>query len=134
MKTKLLIPPLLVATMAAVGCESLATADVEVGTSAGVAHTLNDYAYRTFPAAEARIQIATLVALQRMNIKVAAARKTNGGEIIQAKAKNRAIEVELEALSPNTTRMRAVARNGFLNDRTTALEIIAQTERLLGDT
>ena len=59
---------------------------------------------------------------------------TRGGEIIQAKAENLDIEVELEALSPNTTRMRAAARNGYTNDSAAALEIISQTVRLPGDT
>lgn len=60
--------------------------------------------------------------------------KTKGGEIIQAKAENRDIEVELEALSLYTTRMRAAARNGYTNDSATALAIISQTVRLPGDT
>lgn len=121
-------------SVAAAGCESMALTAFGVGTSAGVSHTLNGYAYRTFTASETRIKVATLVALQRMNIKVASAKKTKGGELILAKAENREIEVELEALSPNTTRMRAVARDGLLNDGATALEIISQTERLLGNT
>lgn len=122
------------ASVAMAGCESMALTAFGVGSSAGISHTLNGYAYRTFTAPEARIKVATLAALQRMNIRVASARKTRGGEIIQAKAENRQIEVELEALSPNTTRMRAVARDGFLNDSATAYEIIAQTEKFLGNT
>lgn len=121
-------------SVATAGCESMALTAFGVGTSAGVSHTLNGYAYRTFTASETRIKVATLVALQKMNIKVASAKKTKGGELIVAKAENRDIEVELEALSPNTTRMRAVARDGLLNDGATALEIISQTERLLGNT
>lgn len=124
----------LVAAATLAGCEAMAVTAFGVGTSAGVSHTLNGYAYRTFTAPEARIKVATLAALQRMNIKVASSRKTKGGEVIQAKAENRDIEVELEALTSNTTRMRAVVRDGFLNDSATALEIIAQTERTLGNT
>lgn len=121
-------------TMSVAGCESMALTAFGVGSSAGVSHTLNGYAYRTFTAPEARIKVATLAALQRMSIKVSASHKTKGGEVIQAKAENRDIEVELEALTPNTTRMRAVAHDGLLNDSATALEIISQTERTLGNT
>lgn len=123
----------LLASVAATGCESLALTAFGVGSAAGVSHTLNGYAYRTFTAPEVRIKAATLAALQRMNIKVASAKKTKGVEVIQARAENRDIEVELEALSSNTTRMRAVAKDGLLNDSATALEIIAQTERVLGN-
>lgn len=121
-------------TVSLAGCESMALTAFGVGSSAGVSHTLNGYAYRTFTAPEARIKVATLAALQRMSIKVSGSRKTKGGEIILAKAENRDIEVELESLSPNTTRMRAVAHAGLLNDSATALEIISQTERTLGNT
>lgn len=125
---------LLAAGVAVTGCEAMALTAFGVGTSAGVSHTLNGYAYRTFTAPEVRIKAATLAALQRMNIKVASAKKVKGMELIQAKAENRDIEVELEALTSNTTRMRAVARDGLLNDSATALEIISQTERVLGNT
>lgn len=120
--------------VASTGCESIAVTTFGVGTATGVSHTLNGYAYRTFTAPEARIKVAAMAALQRMNIKVASAKKIKSGELILAKAENRDIEVELEALSPNTTRMRAVARDGLLHDSATAYEIIAQTERMLGNT
>lgn len=108
MRTKLMIP-LLLAAMMAEG-ESLATNDIGAGTSAGVPQAMNGNAY---PESEARIQVAARVALQRINFKVAESRKTRVGELIRAKAENPDIEVELEALSPHTTRMQAVARNGF---------------------
>ena len=120
-------------SVAMAGCESMALTAFGVGTSAGVSHTLNGYAYRTFTVSETRIKVATLVALQKMNIKVASSKKTTGGEVIMAKAEGREIEIQLEALTSNTTRMRAVARDGLLNDSATAIEIIAQTERLLGN-
>ncbi len=116
------------------GCESVALTAFGVGASTGVAHTLNGYAYRTFTVPEGRVKGATLTALQRMDIKVANSRKVDGVETIQAKARGRDIEVALEPLSANTTRMRAVARDGLLNDSATAIEIISQTERVLGNT
>lgn len=58
--------------------------------------------------------------------------KVPGGELIQANTPDRQIEVELERISSNTTRMRTVAKNGPLfYDSATATEIILQTERML---
>ena len=47
--------------------------------------------------------------------------------------KDRQIEIVLEPLSPSSTRMRVIARNGsLLYDSATATEIVLQTERVLG--
>lgn len=116
------------------GCESMAVTTFGVGASTGVAHTLNGYAYRTFTAPAGRVKDAAQTALRRMDIKVAASRKVEAGEVLEAKAKGRDIEIALEALSANTTRMRAVAKEGLLNDGATAVEIITQTERVLNGT
>ena len=66
-----------------------------------------------------------------MQIKVASTGKMGNGENIKANATDRDINIELEALSPNTTRMRVTASSGFIRDSATATEIIIQTERFL---
>jgi len=72
-------------------------------------------------------------ALKRMGIKAQTRTKIENGELITARAGKREIEVELESLTPNTTRMKVVARQGgFFYDSATASEIIAQTEKSLG--
>ena len=57
-----------------------------------------------------------------------------GFEIERARLGRREIEVELEMLSAQATRMRVVARDGglFSYDGATATEIIVQTEKGLG--
>jgi hypothetical protein len=50
-------------------------------------------------------------------------------EIIIAKAADREIEISLEVLSPNSTRMRSVTKQGLLYDSATSLEIVLQTEK-----
>jgi hypothetical protein len=56
----------------------------------------------------------------------------DSGELIYARAENRAIEIEIEPISPHSTRLRIAAKNGsFLFDNATASEIVAQTERSL---
>jgi hypothetical protein len=104
-----------------------------VGASAGVNQTLNGYAYRTFTASPATVKHATLTALNRMGIRGAAAKREGQDEVIHAKAAEREIEISLETLSPNATRMRAVARQGMLVDSATALEIVLQTEKALAN-
>lgn len=68
-----------------------------------------------------------------MQIKVESTRKEDASEIVIAKTSNRNIEISMEALSPNTTRMKTVAKDGLFYDSATATEIIYQTERVLGN-
>jgi hypothetical protein len=72
------------------------------------------------------------MALKRMASPIESSETTGTGHLIKAAMPERQIEIELEALSPNATRMRAVAKRGaFLYDTATATEIITQTEKLL---
>lgn len=104
-----------------------------VGASAGVAHQMGGMAYRTFTAPLSRVKAATLTALRRMEIKVSKMEKISNGEALYATVADRKIEIELEALTPNTTRIKAVARkDGLLVDSATAVEIISQTEKAMG--
>lgn len=125
--------PLVLALGAALaGCEPLALTAAGVGMSTGVSHTLSGITYRTFTAPMSRVRGATMTALNRMSIKVQSSGKMEDGELIKAKSGDRDIEIELEPISPNTTRMKAVARKGAVfYDSATAMEIILQTERIL---
>ena len=116
------------------GCVPLAITGAGVGAAAGVTHTMGGITYRTFTAPLPKVKNATVTALNRMGINGVKASKVEGNEVIQATASGREIEIQLEQLSPNTTRMRTVARNGFFYDSATATEIIIQTEKALGNT
>ena len=106
-------------------------AGVTTGTS--VSYTLDGIAYRTFTVPLPKVENATRTALNQMGIKVDATSKTEQGKAISATANDRQIEIEFEAVSSKTTRMRAVAKQGiFFKDRATAGEIIYQTENVLG--
>lgn len=115
------------------GCGgALALTALGVGAGAGVNHTMSGYTYRTFSEPLPRVKKATLLALNRMSIKVESTGKMVNGETISAKTSERSIEVELEAISPKTTRLRSVARKSmFVMDSATAEEVIAQTQRAL---
>jgi hypothetical protein len=70
-----------------------------------------------------------------MGIKIEATAKTEQGKALRAITNDREIDIELEMISPKTTRIRTVAKQGFFfKDRATATEIIMQTERVLGIT
>ena len=112
-------------------CAPLALTAVGVGSAAGVQHTLNGIAYRTFTAPLPQVRGAAIASLNRMGIKVESHDKSKEGEVIKARASGREIEIELDALTPNTTRMRTAVRNGLYMDAATSTEIILQTERVL---
>jgi len=118
------------------GCDPVSLTVFGVGTAAGVQHTLTGIAYKTFTVPLPRMRTAVNSALHQMDIKVGATeRMPDGkGERIKARAADRDIEIELEALTSRTTRMRSIARNGLLMDSATATEIILQTEKALGAT
>jgi hypothetical protein len=104
-----------------------------VATGTSVSYTLDGIAYRTFTAPISQVEGATRTALDRMGIKIQGTSKTEQGKAIKALSNDRQIEIELEMVSPKTTRIRTVARQGlFFKDRATATEIIMQTERVLG--
>lgn len=117
------------------GCTPLSVTMAGVGASLGLSHQIDGLASKTFTAPLPRTKKASLLALRHMGIKIESTEKTDKGELIKAKAADRNIEVELDALTPNVTRMRAVARKDvLLVDGATAEEIIAQTARALGTT
>ena len=68
-----------------------------------------------------------------MSITPGSTEKVDTGEQITAKAGDRNIEIEIEALTPTTTRLTAVAKRkgSFFVDSSTATEIVAQIEKAI---
>jgi len=122
--------------LVAAGCVPVAITAVGVGMATGIGHTLGGMVYKTFSTPQSNVKKATLNALNRMQIQVVESKRDGTTEHIKAKASDREIEIELEALTPNTTRMLVVAKkdSGILRDSATATEIILQTEKLVGTT
>jgi hypothetical protein len=114
-------------------CAPMALTAIGVGSAAGVQHTMGGITYRTFTAPLPEVRSAAITSLGRMAIKVSSRDKSETGEIIKATANGRNIEIEFDALTPNTTRMRAMVRNGLFMDAATGAEIIIQTERVLSN-
>ena len=124
---------LIMVCLSLTGCAALAAGLASVGAGFGVGHYVNGTNYRTFTEPLPKVRIATLTAFQRMAIKVNSTEKTKVGELLLASANDRRIEVELEAITPNATRMRSVAKpqGSILLDQATGLEIVLQTEKAL---
>lgn len=116
------------------GCAAVALTAAGVGMATAVSHTLGGIVYKTFAAPQAKVKRSTLAALGRMQIKVTEAKSDGNKETIKARASDRDIEVEIEGLTPNTTRLSVTATKdgGLIRDSATATEIILQTERLVG--
>ena len=116
------------------GCAAVALTAVGVGMATGVSHTLGGIVYKTFAAPQPKVRKSTVAALARMQIRIVEARQDGSKEMIKARASDRDIEVEIESLTPNTTRVAvtAVKDGGVIRDAATATEIILQTEKLVG--
>lgn len=115
------------------GCEPLAVSLLGAGAGTALRYTFDGVTYRTFTAPAGEVKHASLAALERMGIAFESLDRFEHGELIYARAENRAIEIEIEPISARATRMRIAAKNGsFFYDTATANEIVAQTERLLG--
>lgn len=114
------------------GCDPISLTAMGVGASTGVQHTLTGISYRTFAVPMPRVRSAVMAAFDRMGIEVGGEEPIENGERLTARAADRDIEIELEALTSKTTRMRSTAKNGLFRDAATATEIILQTERALG--
>ncbi len=117
------------------GCVAAATSAAGMGGSAAITHTINGITYRTFTAPQAKVRVATIRALNRMQIKLISDNIENKSNIrfVTAKSNERKIEIQLEPISPNTTRMRVIAKgSGIFYDASTAEEIIQQTKLSLG--
>ena len=134
MRTRMAAAVLALASLSLGGCAAVGITALGVGMGTGVGHHLGGMVYKTFTAPQAQVKRATQSALGKMQVKVVKAERDGSTETITAKAGDRDIDIVLEALTPNTTRMKVTARQsgGFLTDGATATEVILQTEKLVG--
>ena len=121
------------AALLMLGCAPIAMTAGGIVGSAGVNHTMNGIAYKTFNSPVKAMRVATLKTLNRMEMDVTQDRKTEDGWLIAALAADRTIAIELEELTPATTRMRVVTNKGdfFFKDGATSTEIILQTAQVV---
>jgi hypothetical protein len=136
MTRRLVLFFVIVAALPSGGCAALAlplfVAGVGTAAGTGVGYTLDSITYKTFTVPLKGVTTATLMTLEKMDIKLLDNQETEAGRTITAQAADRTIDIELDQLTTRATRMRVVARrNWFLQDRATATEVILQTDRTL---
>lgn len=134
--TRLLIHTLILAlALAGSGCASIAVTVAGVAGGLGVSHYTGSVNYRTFTEPQPQVRRAVLIAMHRMKAEVEAADPAETPDILRAKLTGRDVQIDFEALSATTTRIRTVARieGGLTLDGATASEIVAQTEKVLAD-
>lgn len=136
MKKTYVVALALAASMSLGGCAAVALTALGVGMATGVSHQLGGMVYKTFTSPQANVKRASITALNRMQVKVLKSQRDGSTETILARAGDRDVEVVLEALTPNTTRMKVTAKQngGILSDGATATEVILQTEKIVGPT
>ncbi len=119
------------------GCQLLplaASPIVVSGASGGVAYSLTNIAYKTVSFPGDKVESSLRGALKKMGIKEVGRKSSDGVVTINAKTAKLNIEIELERITPKTTRIKVDAREGlFIKDKATATEIIIQTEKGLED-
>lgn len=119
----------LVFLLALQGCAAAALSVAGMAGGAGIDHTLNGIVYRTYAAPVAGTRLAAMETLKRMGMAVAKSGREDHGWSIEAKATDREISIDLEALSPKTTRARVIVSRAdfiFIKDSATGNEIIDQ--------
>jgi hypothetical protein len=130
------VPLALVLLLSLGGCAAAGLAVVGAGTGVamgtGADYTLNGIAYKTFTAPIDDVKVATRSGLANMGIEVTKDGPTDkpgsNDWRIEAVANNRQVTIDLQPLTPKTTRIRVVAEDGiFFKDKATEAEIIFQT-------
>ncbi len=116
------------------GCVAAATTAAGIGGSAALNHSMSGVATRTFTAPVSKVKRAAFTALHRMNIEVVSKGQVEEDMyLISARTLKREIEVEIEPISKNATRISVKAKKSvFSYDTATADEIVMQTKRVLG--
>jgi hypothetical protein len=113
-------------------CEPLSIALLGGGVTTVLRYNLEGVAARTFTAPVATVKSASLAALQHMGLALEGTESLEASELIRAHSPNRNIEIELEPITQQLTRMSITARStSLLYDTATAQELVQQTEKML---
>ncbi len=102
------------------------------GGAAGIGYTLTNVAYKTISHSDDEVEAALHKALKKMDIKETKREAGEGTIKITAKTAKLDIYVTLDKVTPKVTRMSVDAvESVVLKDKSTATEIIVQTEKAL---
>ncbi len=102
------------------------------GGAAGVNYSLTNNAYKTISYPIADVETALNKALEKMEIKETKYEKQENKVSISAATDKLEISIDLEKVTPTVTKIEVSAKKEvFLKDKSTATEIIVQTEKNL---
>jgi len=102
------------------------------GGAAGVNYSFTNIAYKTISYPVNEVEAALNNALIKMDIKETVIKKEEDKVSIHAVTSKLDIYVDLEKITPTVTKIEVNAKKGFfLRDKSTATEIIVQTEKNL---
>ncbi len=110
------------------GCTSV----LVTGASGGVAYTVTNVAYKTVVFPIDQVEFANRLALIKMKIKYVDRTETGSGVQIVAETSELNIYINLEQITPKTTKICVDAeKNIVLKDKATAVAIIEEIEAML---
>ncbi len=102
------------------------------GGAAGVNYSFTNNAYKTISHPLADVETALNKALRKMDIKEMRTKRGKEKVNISAVTEKLDISIDLEKITPTVTKIEVSVRKGvFLKDKSTATEIIVQTEKNL---
>ncbi len=115
-------------TFAPSGCVSVMIA----GAGGGVGYTITNIAYKTVSYPIREVETAVRAALKSMDMRETLRESTDKGFRIIAETVELKIYIDLDRITNNVTKISVDARKNFiLKDKSTATEIIEQTEKIL---
>jgi hypothetical protein len=128
-----------IAALSLAGCDTLSTsllgAGASAGMQAGISNAMSGTLSRTFTASLPVVRSAALTPLQHMQMDVRSTNKLEGGEDVRATSGSRDIDIELEEISPNATRMSVTVKSTRSEvlpfDNATSAEILRQSQRAI---
>lgn len=128
------------AVLFAAGCAApvtllpLALPAIISGAGSGISYTFTNVAFKTMTFPLEDVEAANLKALNKMSIEVKKVKHGKYSTKIISRTRKHKIKITIERMTPTLTMIRVNAKKGlFLKDKTTAFEVIYQTERFLLD-
>src|SRR3990172_3524390 len=136
MKQLFLVSVLFLALPALSSCAAVGVTLLGAGASLiadqGVGHIMSSRVVRTFPMPLEGFRVATIQTASKMNLAIDTVDRTETGYVITGRATNRRVEIELEWVSDQATRMQVdVKLSFFQRDRATATALVEHTESAL---
>ncbi len=120
------------------GCGALPVTLVSVlpvmvsGAGGGIAYTMTNVAYQTFSYPIGRVTTSIHSALAKMEIAEDSMVEVEYGLEIVARTRKLTIYIEVEEITPSTTRVKVNAKRGtILKDKATAKEVLVQIGAVL---